>query len=196
MSGMFFRKRKNAQDLRGKGTEMMTVKELLNECSVEAVSGYVASIAECENSDALRCRTESVIEELKSTCMYPSFRDGDFRFVAVGDTEQKPRVALLRMRELKENGYDFKRTTEYVWFWGQTLGLPVDEDSVAKHGADRILGGIVYRLTYFDLKEAEIAELRQALERKTAGEEMSRREFYGKLGRAIEKAPAGVCVRA
>lgn len=159
----------------------MIVKDLLNYCSVTGVARVIAEIAKCPQEDLgnLEKRCQLIIDELKASDEHWVLDNPDFCFVAVKTDETAvPYVTLTSLYELKNNNYDISCVTEFSWFWGQTLGVHVDEDSYSKYGADTLLGGIIYHITYYDRTEAEIRPARESIERVLNMSEVSQREFY------------------
>lgn len=160
----------------------MIVRDLLGYCSTSKVALVIAQMASVpkEGLADLEKRCELVIDELKAIDGYCILDDTNFCFVAV-ETDQyqnAPYVTLTDLDELIENNYDISLVTEFSWFWGQTLGISVDENSLLKYGADALVGGIIYHITYFDRTEKEIKPLREIVEKENAANQLTQREFY------------------
>ncbi len=167
----------------------MIVKELLEYCTADGVAQVIAEMARAskESLADLEKRCQLLIDEWKSTEDYCIIKDTNFCFVAV-ETEKYPAVpyvTLTNLDELIQNGYDLTKTTEYYWFWEQTLGISVDENSLSRYGADALIGGILYHLTCFDRTEEEIKPLRETVEKETGSSKISQTEFYLAINRQI-----------
>ena len=167
----------------------MIVKELLDYCSAEGVAKVIAEMARVPKEGIIdlenRCRI--LIDELKSTENYGILtedcgilNDRNFCFVAVKTNKYPnvPYVTLTHLNSLIENNYDIDKTTDYSWYWGQTLGVWVDEKSVNEFGADALIGGIIYHITYYDETEEEIKPLRELLKKKFGTKQITQEEFY------------------
>ena len=160
----------------------MIVKELLEHCSAKGVAHVVAQMAQCpiEEMADLENRCQQIVAELMCTSELFVLEDTDFCFVGVKTNQSTnvPRVVLTSRKELLNNRNDLKKTSHYSWFWGQTLGIWVDENSVTQWGADAMVGGILYHLMYFDQTEEQMKPLRETAEKELAGKEFSMQEFY------------------
>lgn len=167
----------------------MTVRELLDCCTVRGVADVIAEMAEVpkENIADLEKRCQLIIEELKCIDDYCILEDKNFCFVAVETVKYQnvPYVTLTALDKLSQNNYDITRVTEFGWFWGQTLGISVDENSFSKYGADALVGGILYPITYFDRTEEEIKPLREAVEKELGLNKPSQVDFYVAVHRKI-----------
>ena len=147
----------------------MIVRELLDCCTVRGVADVIAEMAKVpkENIAELEKRCQHIIDALKVTADYCILEDKNFCFVAVETDKYQnvPYVTLTDLDKLSQNNYDITKVTEFRWLWGQTLGVSVDEKSFLKYGADALLGGILYHITYFDRTEEEIKPLREIVEK-------------------------------
>ena len=160
----------------------MIVRDLLDRCTVNGVANVIAKMAKVPREELghLENRCRLVIEELKATDNYIVLDDKNFCFVAV-ETDRYPTVpyvTLTDLDQLSQNNYDISKVTEFSWFWGQMLGISVDETSVSTYGADVLVGGILYHITCFDCTEAEIRPLREALKQELGNKAFSQQDFY------------------
>ena len=160
----------------------MIVRELLDRCTVNGVANVIAEMAKVPREELgnLENRCRLVIEELKATDSYIVLDDINFCFVAV-ETDRYPTVPYVTLTDLDkliQNDYDLSKVTEFSWFWGQLLGISVDETSVTKYGVDALVGGILYPITYFDRSEEEIKPLRDIVEKELGATKTSQADFY------------------
>ncbi len=160
----------------------MIVRELLDYCTIHGVAEVIAELAEVpkEGIADLEKRCQLIIEELKDSDNYYILEDKNFCFVAVETDKYQnvPYVTLTDLDKLSQNNYDITKVSEFSWFWGQTLGLSIDENSFLKYGADALVGGILYPITYFDRTEEEIKPLREAVEKEVGLNKPSQVDFY------------------
>ena len=160
----------------------MIVRELLDCCTVRGVADVIAEMAKVKKEEFgdLENRCRLIIEELKDLDNYCVLEDKNFCFVAVETDKYQtvPYVTLTDFDTLSQNNYDITKVTEFSWFWDQTLGISIDENSFSKYGADTLLGGILYPITYFDRTEEEIKPLREIVEKEIGTNKISQDEFY------------------
>ena len=160
----------------------MIVRELLDYCTIRGVAEVIAELAEVpkEGIADLEKRCQLIIEELKDSDNYCILEDKNFCFVAVETDKYQnvPYVTLTDLDKLSQNNYDITKVSEFSWFWNQTLGISVDENSFSKYGADVLIGGILYHITYFDRNEEEIKPLREMVEKEVGTNKTSQVEFY------------------
>ncbi len=159
----------------------MIVKDLLNRCTVSGVARVIAEMAKCPQEDSvdLEKRCQLIIDELKASNEDWVLDNPDFCFVAIETDETAiPYVTLTHLSELKNNNYSISCVTEFSWFWGQMLGVYVDEESCKIYGADTMLGGILYHITYFDCAESEIRPIRESVEGILDMSKISQMEYY------------------
>ena len=130
-------------------------------------------------------RCERIISELKASDNYCVLQDKLFCFVAIKTDKYPnvPHITLTDLDELIDNNYDITKVTEFSWFWGQTLGISVDENSFLKYGADAPVGGILYHITYFDSTEKVIKPLREAVAQEMNKDNVSQCDFYVAINR-------------
>ena len=160
----------------------MIVRELLDYCTIHSVAEVIAKLAKVpkEGIADLEKRCQLIIEELKDSDNYCILEDKNFCFVAVETNKYPnvPYVTLTDLDKLSQNNFDITKVTEFSWFWGQTLGISIDENSFLKYGADALVGGILYHITYFDRTEEEIKPLREAVEKEVGLNKTSQVDFY------------------
>ena len=167
----------------------MIVRELLDHCTIHGVAEVIAELAEVpkENIADSEKRCQLIIKELKDSDNYCILEDKNFCFVAVETDKYQnvPYVTLTDLDTLSQNNYDITKVTEFSWSWDQTLGISVDENSFLKYGADALVGGILYHITYFDRTEEEIKPLREAVKKKVDLNKTPQVEFYDAVNRQI-----------
>ena len=167
----------------------MIVRELLDYCTIRGVAEVIAEMAEVpkEGIADLEKRCQLIIEELKDSDNYCILEDKNFCFVAVETDKYQnvPYVTLTYLDKLSQNNYDITKVTEFSWFWGQTLGVSVDEKSFLKYGADVLIGGVLYHITYFDRNEEEIKPLREIVEKEVGTNKTSQVDFYAAVNHQI-----------
>lgn len=169
----------------------MIVRELFDYCTAQGVAGVIAEMAKVPREELgnLENRCHRIIEECKATDNYCILDDKNFCFVAVEtDTYQNvPYVTLTELDRLSQNNYDITKVTEFSWYWGQMLGISVDENSFSKYGANVLVGGILYHITYFDRSEEEIKPLREIVEKEFGANKPSQVDFYTAINRKISE---------
>lgn len=167
----------------------MIVRELLDYCTIHSVAEVIAKLAKVpkEGLANLEKRCQLIIEELKDSDNYCILEDKNFCFVAVETDKYQnvPYVTLTDLDKLSQNNFDITKVTEFSWFWGQTLGISIDENSFSKYGADALIGGILYHITYFDRTEEEIKPLREAVEKEIGLNKTSQVDFYAAVNHQI-----------
>ena len=135
----------------------MIAKDLLDYCTASGVANVVAEMAHIpkEGLADLEKHCQQIIDESKASDNYCILDDKNFCFVAVETDKYQnvPYVTLTDLDTLSQNNYDITKVTEFSWFWGQFLGISVDEASCQKYGADAMVGGILHHMTYMDQTE-------------------------------------------
>ena len=135
----------------------MIAKDLFDCCTASGVARVIAEMAHVpqEGLADLEKRCQQIIDESRASDNYCVLDDKNFCFVAV-DTDKYPTVpyvTLTDLDKLRENNYDITTVTDFSWYWGQFLGISVDEASYQKYGADALVCGILYHLMYMDRTE-------------------------------------------
>lgn len=165
---------------------MYYAENLIYECTVEGVAKAICKLAKYPEDDLntlierYRLIIDDIKEYLPTRCYLCS---EDFGYIAVPHEkyENFPYVTLADIDKVVANNYSLKGITEFGWYWGQALGIPVHECSIEKYGVDAILGGILYHMTYYDMCEEEIKPIREKLERKTDFSKINQIDFYRNL---------------
>ena len=169
----------------------MIVRELLDYCTTRGVAGVIGEMAKVpeESLANLEKRCQLIIDELKTLENYCILNDKNFCFVAIKTDKYPslPYVTLTDLKKLIKNNYDVTKITEYSWLWEQIPGISVDENSFSKYGADAIVGGILYHITYFDRTEEEIEPIRKIVEKELELNKNSQLEFYVAVNHQICK---------
>ena len=157
----------------------MVVKELIDKCSIDNVTKVIAKLAQVDEKDFpdLLERCTNLIQEIRDIEDYWICDDKEFCFVGYkSDKEEFPDIALIPLKNF--NKINTNELIEFDWCGDSVLGLTVYEKSIEEFDTDELLGRILYHTTYFDLTEAEVAPMRNAIKNIEDVNKLSQMEFY------------------
>lgn len=175
--------------------------DLLYSCSKEKVAKQIMVLSQCpqkEYENVLK-RYSFLIDELTTVGEYRYIDNGTICFVAVpiehwsDTTKNKSKcdvhIGLYEMSGIADpyntQKDEMKDNVDYHWSWSDFLGYGVFEQSVEKYGADVIVAGVLYYLTYYDYTEIEIGEIRKDLEKEINLSSKNLTEFYKELANRL-----------
>lgn len=176
-------------------------QNLLYICSKEKVAQQIMVLAQCpeeEYKNVLK-RYSFLIDELTNDGEYRYAYNGDICFVAVpieccseaikNKSNGDVYVGLYEMSGIADpyniQKEEMKNNVDYEWSWNTFLDYGVFEKSIEKYGADIIVAGVLYYLTYYDYTENEIGEIRNQFEKEKNPSYQYLSGFYKELANRL-----------